>query len=358
MRTIAYSLTLSLSLFCSAVASAQFAVTWPLTQKPSDERSLATKNDVKRMWLCYSLRTGRLSPDCPITLRMTGIGGPGVTDACMPDGNGGFVPLSCGNGGHTHDETDRPLIFPNTEVEYPPAMPDNDPLYVEGPSPSSFSDIASWGVSQFGGIYTFTSTMTAPMGSSFWTFSNGVLTKRPVLTAEGRVNVTVDGDTLRELPDLPQIYEKGRNQNATAVTHTDEVAFMTTLKARTALAAIGRSFSNRTQALISYNDASLPKGGVFDLLAVHPLGGTDRPWQPPHSSHRGGLDIDVNHPIGGDCVTTTTVQDSVDDVLAKDTDPRRLGRSALICETNNNNNYHIRTTELLVPEAFIILFGL
>ncbi|HNP65811.1 MAG TPA: hypothetical protein PKH39_17900 [Woeseiaceae bacterium] len=183
-----------------------------------------------------------------------------------------------------------------------------------------------------------------------------------MLTAEGRVNVTMDGDTLRQLPDAPLFYEKGRSANVTADTHKNPVAFATTLLARTALLAIGRSFKNDTNSLISYNDISLPKGGLFDFLAIRPPPippdpvKPDRPWLTPHSTHRRGMDVDVNKPNQVPCSGNTSVQKAVNIVLARDTDPKRLGKTALLCESTGN--YHIFITELRVPEAFKVLFGL
>lgn len=327
---------------------------WDVVVEPSNLRptsSAPVTAEVKRGWLCYSGRTGRLTADCPVTFRLSGIGGPNVTIDCSPDVTSGRIAArTCGNGGHTHDETDRPIVYPGTEVEYGPAVPDNDPLFVSGPSPSSFNDVFSFTASEFGGIYAMESTMDAPLDSSFWTLANGVLFAVPQLTAEGRVNVTVAGDSLAQLPDLPAVYDKVRSQNSTAVTHTDAVAFTTTFQSRIALTAIARSFQTATGSNLSYNDGSLPKGGLFDFNAVHPdPTRTDTPWQKPHSWHRDGRDIDVNKPGGQSCTQNTSVQKAVDKILVGRGVAQQ--RSALICEVNNNGNYHIRITQLAILQA-------
>jgi len=194
--------------------------------------------------------------------------------------------------------------------------------------------------------------MAAPPNSSFWLFEQGVFTKTQVLEAEGRVNVTVDRDTLRQLADLPFFYDKARTQNVSADTHKDSVAFSATLQTRMALTAIGRAYKNDTGSNISYNDISLPKGGLFDWLAVHPLGGTDKPWATPHSSHRRGTDVDVNKPGGAPCTQNTSVQKAVDSILVG----TGSNKTALVCETSNFGNYHIIVDQLKIPQAFHTIF--
>lgn len=185
--------------------------------------------------------------------------------------------------------------------------------------------------------------MTAPPGQFFVSFSNGVLTLHPTTIARGRLNVTVESDTLRQLPDAPMFYLKARNSDSD---HVDGVAYASQQITRVALTAIGRVFNRNTGNLVSYNDISLPKGGVFDI-------GSTR-WNRPHSLHRRGLNVDVNKPGGVGCNVNTSVQIAVDTIL--DPDPTRNNRTALIGETGNNNNYHINMTSLRIPQGFLAIF--
>ncbi len=343
-------------------ASANAQYTWRLVSEPSDERPAPnfSENTVTRGWLCFDIRNGGLSTDCPVEFRLTGLADQsvGVTQACVPDTFGRIAPRTCGDGGHTHDPTDRPIVFPGTEVRYPGADPnDGDPLFVAGPSPGGFFGF-EWTVSNVSGIYGLTSKMEAPPNSGFWNIdSNGVLFQVDEITATGFVNVTVSNDTLIQLPDST-IYDKVRTQNETAQTHNDAVSFTADLPTVIALTAIGLVFQNNTNSTISYNDMSLPKGGLFDFLAIRPSTyspGVDEPWETPHSRHRAGRDVDVNKPGGQGCLTNTSVQAAVDTILQ--TDPQRNNRSALICEVNNNENYHIVITSLIIPAAFQTLIG-
>jgi hypothetical protein len=102
------------------------------------------------------------------------MGGPGVVEACSPDANGAIPSLTCGNGGHTHLETDRPVVFPGTEVSYF-GDTNNDPLVVEGNSLDNLSlGGFRWSVPQAGGIYSFSTSMTAS-GNNFFVVFNGTV---------------------------------------------------------------------------------------------------------------------------------------------------------------------------------------
>lgn len=330
-----------------------FDRTWRAISEPSNELPRTIKKvDVQLGWLCYDGRTGFLQTDCPVTfkLRKT-IGGPGVTNACTPDADGRIPRLTCGNGGHTHLEDDRPVIFKDTEVRYPNADPEpmNDPLSVSGPSPGGFFGF-EWTVPQAGGIYDFESTMTASPGGFFATFRQGGLFFVSTLTARGSLNVTVARDSLRQLPDLPNLYLKKRRgpppQRLVGADtgHFDNIAYAATKLTRAVLPLIAIEYSVANNGdKIEYNDISLPKGGVFDFTAYdQSLSNPDR-WKDPHESHREGIATDVNWPGADSCAIDKSVEFAVDKLLARNV---ARNRSALYCELTGN--YHIDTTSLQI----------
>lgn len=324
---------------------------WRATVDPSDERE-AAGNEVTRGWLCYDGRTGRLIDTCSVAFNLsTTIGGPGVLNTCIIDSSGAAEPLTCGNGGHTHIESDRPVIFNNSEVRY---FGDTDtaPLVVAGKSPTSiFLAGFTWQVPQVGGYYTFDSSMTAPDRFFFVSFSNGILFLDRTIESIGLVNVTHRGDSLRQLPDLPSVYLKERRgfdrQVGSDDAHFDNIAYAATAGTLLVLPLIAIEYTAITMGdIISYNDSSLPKGGVFDLTAFDQNTNNPKRWKEPHESHRMGQDTDVNRPGGPGspgCDVNKNVKFAVDRILAFNT---AQNRPAMYCE--NTGNFHIDTTSLRI----------
>jgi hypothetical protein len=332
---------------------------WAVLSEPSNELT-GVQNKVTRGWLCYSSRTGRLQSDCPVTFKLSeSIGGPGVLETCIPNSSGRIDPLTCGNGGHTHGEDDRPVIFEGTEVRYF-GDTNPEPLEVNGDSPISiFLAGFTWAVPQAGGFYTFDSSMTAPLGSFFVSFAGGVLFLDKTLESIGLVNVTHARDSLRQLPDAPGLYNKARNGPngvGTDMGHKDEIAYAATAGTRLVLPLIAIEYTTTTMGLmLSFNDISLPKGGVNDFKATTPTTGGASRWADPHKTHREGQDTDVNRPGGPSapgCGTNKTVEYAVDKLLAKNTSAT-LARSAFYCE--RSGNFHIDTTRLRIAGKEIVL---
>lgn len=350
MRAISVVLLALLSFFATYPSSAQFERTWVISSEPTNERTNNPRNQVGRGWICYGSR-GQIRTTCPVTFVLTGIGGPGVTDACIPDANGAIPPQTCGNGGHTHGENDRPLVLAGTQVVYP-GDSDPAPLSVVGFSPGSQGlGGFRWTVPQVGGIYTFQSTMLPSLGAVFFlqgAFPDGSL------RARGRLNLTIAGDSFRQLPDVPTEYEKKRRGPPPTRTvgadtaHVDSIAYASPPITQAALILIARTFKIATKTLISYNDISLPKGGVFDYRSFE-IGNTANRWQAPHKSHREGLGVDVNKPGGVGCDVNTSVQAAIDVFLLPF--PGRVPATALDCERANNNAYHINITALKPPPS-------
>ena len=332
--------------------------TWSAIAEPSNER-LNIRNDVQRGWLCYG-RTGLLQDDCKVSFQLFESKDPvdvtGVTTNCVLDPDGGIAPLTCGHGGHVHNSPVRPVIFDQTEVRYVGDM-DGRPLFVEGPSPLNLGDGFLWTVPQVGGYYEFKAGMLPPDGKKFleFTFVPGgvIITTVDRAEATGRLNVTARADGLKQLPDdNVTFYRKDRNGDAE---HPDAVSYAAQDITHAALRAIGRSFNNNTGSLISYNDISLPKGGLFEVFA------NTNPWVAGlgHVSHREGLHVDVNKPNQQRCDFNTSVQAAVDMVLTRNLqNPDPNSTSALLCETKavpntpDTGNYHIVITNIKLLSGF------
>ena len=87
---------------------------------------------------------------------------------------------------------------------------------------------------------------------------------------------------------------------------------------------------------LSVNDASLPLGGLYDVKQT---------WNPPHRGHRDGWAIDLNKADASGsgslpCDFNDTVIMEAQEVMAG-IDPDNSNWEALVCEFNNNENYHL-----------------
>jgi hypothetical protein len=150
-------------------------------------------------------------------------------------------------------------------------------------------------------------------------------------------NTTVDvGLNLTPLPDAPGLYTKARKQNATALAHTDAVAFYGTDSALRNLTSIADWYNWLTLRTLSINDMSLIKGGLFDVYAN---------YSPPHHDHRTGESADINKD-NGDCTKNKALLLAV--LIAMPPEPytfyanRKLPSFGhFLCETSNSNNIHI-----------------
>lgn len=347
---------------------------WNPVVEPSNERPRTRKlNEVVQGWLCYSGRTGRLQSDCTVSFELSPgtdpVDIPGVAPDCVLNAALGIQASTCAHGGHTHGNPVRPVIFENEEVRYPGDI-DGNPLTVTNATSQTSLLTAGfiWTAPINSGIFEFESSMFPPDGRKFVVFSNGTLFLFDELRAIGRLNVTFGRDRLRQLPDNPQIYDKLRGGNSL---HPDEISYSSQFVTQLALTAIADFFLNSTGSKISYNDISLPKGGVFDFKAedLNPpprQPPNPKPWQPPHASHRTGLDVDINKPGGQRCDNNTSVLAAVSRFLERTTDnpappTSPFFQSALFCETRANNfrsdagTYHIRVTRLR-PVPFYLQF--
>lgn len=70
------------------------------------------------------------------------------------------------------------------------------------------------------------------------------------------------------------------------------------------LKKIAEEYYKRSGRILSINDISLPRGGLFDYKAT---------WAPPHSSHRTGTDADINQK-GIPCYKNDKLRKAVEEV--------------------------------------------
>ncbi len=126
-----------------------------------------------------------------------------------------------------------------------------------------------------------TSTYTAPSPAGEYQIK---------ATIEGRTrtapsNLTVKFSGLAELSTGTGYMRRGQTPNHSLNWHA-------TTGTRSSLQAIGteydRLYNQTDYRVLGYNDISLPWGGLFDI------GPPDYVfWQPPHSAHRKGIEIDI-----------------------------------------------------------------
>ncbi len=155
-------------------------------------------------------------------------------------------------------------------------------------------------------------------------------------------NTTVDVGVVTDLYPLadPQTYPglpyiRVRN-NPTTDPHPNSVAFYGTINTLFFLNNIAISYQKKGY-MLSVNDMSLPRGGLFDVHAK---------YLTPHSYHRTGQSVDINQDINGDCLENDELRAVVDKEMpiqagSKFANPKRYFPSRFLCETGNHNNIHL-----------------
>jgi hypothetical protein len=133
-------------------------------------------------------------------------------------------------------------------------------------------------------------------------------------------------------PRLP--YIRVRN-NPTTDPHPNSVAFYGTINTLFFLNNIAISYQKKGY-MLSVNDMSLPRGGLFDVHAN---------YLTPHGYHRTGQSVDINKNFG-DCLKNKMLRLVVDAEMpiqagSKFANPKRYFPSRFLCETGNNNNIHL-----------------
>lgn len=314
-----------------------------LVSEPANELTGSPSPVAKYGLLCYSFKTGRLVDTCAVEFHLEGIGGPNVTEACVPDANGEISRTTCGNGGHTHGPPDFPQARPLTLNDEPVLYPGDtltapgQELDVAGFSPLNTDTGFTWKVPQVAGIYSFNAKITATPGFAFFF----IPTKITTLETLGTLRVTQTSDGYQQIPASPSEYaliRGGRNRGdpvGSDPDHFDTVAFGASEITHTVIPLIASEYGRLRGRLLSINDISLPMGGVFD---------DDQNWTNDHKTHRKGNDVDLNQD-GKMCLADLHLRTAVNKFLVKlqftDTGKPRPFPSALLCESGGRKHIDI-----------------
>lgn len=203
--------------------------------------------------------------------------------------------------GHNHDEQTRPLVY--RKRHFIPGSLGPKPVY-EGPGKLEFPfdfDAADRRVSghtiNAGGLQTsavidyplpevsgdaqLDIQLTLPPGWHY-AYPDGYRTN--MTWDQYRLHIGVPG--LVELPE-PGPEDRYIKVRTFETEHPDSVAFYIQSIYLNELKTLAQEYYKRSgeQRVLSLNDMTLPKGGLFDIKAD---------WAPPHRSHRDGTDADVN----------------------------------------------------------------
>lgn len=234
------------------------------------------------------------------------------------------------NGGHFH-YTNRPLSLQNKPLQHDGDR-DPDPFGVAGFT--SLDPSQRWGkvvheMPEVSGNIVGEATVVLPYR---WYCVDSCYTSN-----SWRYEWTYDIGIreLANLPNIPSEYAKVRTRPD--FNHPDSVAFTGTQFALQMLPLIAQNYFVLSGRLLSVNDMSLIKGGLFDI-------DINAQWTTPHSSHREGKDADINQD-GIGCDQDRDLRTAVDQLLRKVKTPSGNLRSALLCEpcpgTGTNCRKHI-----------------
>lgn len=221
------------------------------------------------------------------------------------------------NGGHFHFEANRPLSFQNKPLQH---TGDLDPSAFGVAGFTSLSPSQRYGkvvheMPEVSGNLAGESSLVLPHN---WFCVGDCYTSN-----SWRWNDTYDIGirNLASLPDLPSEYSKVRGG---LDTHPHTVGFAGTAFALPMLPLIAENYFVLSGRLLSINDMSLIKGGLFDYEKK-------KPWEPGHKSHREGKDADINQE-GIGCDQDRDLRTAVDQLLSPVKMPSGELRSALLCE--------------------------
>lgn len=366
-------------------------------------------------YYCYSYTTGA-ARECSLRFFFLSTVDEAVrlgikTAHCEYDAAGELVPGTCANGGHAHSigaTATRPFTRIYTTPTTENLKDQNADQQLQRQTSLTFKDTITSGYPNFEVSGAFVTDKWAVVeyqapdaaGSAYWAsqidpppcfflprfcgfVGRGAQADGSMLM-DGTVTYRIRG--LRQLPELPDLYQKVRgghpNRNDPEDSrHKHEHAFAGTQRAIDAMRLIAWRYKIATENRLRPNDMSLPMGGLFDVEAGYDwlVGG--------HSTHREGLDIDLNRSVqlknGGDslpiqCENDRDTFEAVNAVLLPVVGrvPRRrtdedvgfiMGTggtlpekaTALLCETNNSRvppgeevfgRKHIDITQIIFPK--------
>jgi len=219
------------------------------------------------------------------------------------------------SGGHGHDDADRHNNYAGT---LSPIGSANGTVSDSGKTLTGSTDTA-------GLFFRFNSPAfpSNPAGDHFFTAK-----------CTGGKNCTLKGPTQVgvEIKDLGVIPENLSLWRLVGRTDTHPKNHYVTLEALDKLIALANGYHDRfpNPPLLGLNDASLERGGLFDLYPKFPA------WKTPHKGHRKGVIVDIRANGQADAIPQENFKE-FDKLL------RELGMSALPEDLNRSNgHFHTR----------------
>jgi hypothetical protein len=304
----------------------------------SPSNSLTGKvREVTLIWSCHEKFTG-LPVNCEVYQEVVGVKTP--TECSAPDE--AETVDKCNDGGHTAHAGDRPLgklKNPADVISSPFKV-----LSMQFVNPDINMVVVDHEVPEVGGVMFVFGELVLPRGFH----CEDLCYREDRWRAEGYVNV---GErNLKQLSDPApsDFYRKVRGGPPPVPgvdpLHFDAVAFAGSPFTLASIPILAQNyFLSSGGRLLSVNDMSLPKGGLFDIKGD---------WKPDHKSHREGNDADINRrdPTTsenlGDCDFDHALRLAVDRTLPplKRADGEL---TALYCEDGTGNR-HIDFKESLI----------
>lgn len=220
-------------------------------------------------WLligCYDSWNGRYI-NCEFNHKVIGLKEPyiGTCEECIEN-----------NGGHCHNYDSHPLSDPpERELEYSGIYKNRDKLWIDGGQTGDSLAVIGHRMPQVAGKIVTETTVNLLGG---WYCITGCYT-RTSFKDEDTLDVGVSGLERLSDPTPDEHYFKLRGG-----TDTHPEGHWGTESTIKKLKEIAEEYYG-SDKILSVNDISLPKGGLFDYKDT---------WEPPHKSHRTGTDADIN----------------------------------------------------------------
>jgi hypothetical protein len=269
---------------------------------------------------CYDFSSGNLV-DCGFDFTITGLHAP----AGDPDNNGG----------HTHD----PGAHPVGSLSVVAPVPSGPSTTLVG---QTLNDIVvvSHEIPQVSGKIDTVLNLRVPPGWHTVT-PESCTPDRTSWCFFTTIDVGLPGLTV--LPGDPAYTKLRKPDNS----HTDAVAFFGTPETNTNLAEIADFYNLLTDNILSVNDMSLVRGGVFDFKDN---------FTGPHQLHRVGNSADINK-AQGDCTVNYDLAVAVNFVMPAEAGSNFAKRAIpsfgrFLCEPNGNIHIDFDTVPPPPPSPF------
>jgi len=283
-----------------------------------------SRNIEKRTTIaCYDVRSGT-AQDCGYDFRVRGLVKPDTDVA--------------NNGGHNHDFAAHPVGTLRVIAPTP-----------AGPSPflagqTSFDIVViSHAIPEVSGKIETLLNLRVPTVPPGWRTVSPESCDATQTSWCFNTTVDVGVPGLSSLPNSP-LYQKIRMPDEA---HKDAVACFGTPDAHFYLSAIAESYNQLSLNLLSVNDMSLLRGGLFDIRST---------YASPHGWHRTGQSADINT-TQGDCFSNYELNLAVNLVMPTASgsffEPTGFSRSGrFLCEPNGNIHIDLDVVPPPSPSPF------